>query len=180
MPKQLYFIALVPDPELREKFRNMKEVMRERFGTKHALKVPAHITLQKPFRRKQDEEPEMEQILEEMASQQEPFTVQLNGFGAYPPRSIFVKVDNKEPVQQLHQELKQLLTNRLYFNSKEIQTEINPHMTIATRDLSHKAFHKAWPEFEFRVFTDSFQVKSLFLLKHNGKSWDIHKEFLFD
>jgi hypothetical protein len=52
-------------------------------------------------------------------------------------------------------------------------------MTIATRDLTEKAFEKAWPEYRPRIFQAGFIVKSLFLLKHNGKFWEINREFLF-
>lgn len=180
MQKPLYFIALVPEPEIRDQVRDLKEEMKERFGAKHALKSPAHITLQKPFRRPEDMEAEIVQELEKLASKQQPFTVPLKDFGAFPPRVIFVKAENHDPVQQLHENLKKVLSDQFDFTPKEIQTEVHPHMTIATRDLSKSAFHKAWPKFEQRAYEAAFHVKSLFLLKHNSKSWDIYKEFSFE
>ncbi|MEX0646811.1 MAG: 2'-5' RNA ligase family protein [Balneolaceae bacterium] len=179
MPKPLYFIALVPGSDIRKKIRELKEEMKERFDSKHALKSPAHITMQKPFRREEDREPELIQSLEDLASKQQPFRLDLEGFGAFPPRSIFVNVEDHESIQNLHQKLKQLLSEQFNFTEKEIQPKVYPHMTIATRDLNREAFQKAWPEFKEREFQDVFEVKRLFLLRHNGKDWDIYKEFPF-
>jgi 2'-5' RNA ligase len=52
-------------------------------------------------------------------------------------------------------------------------------MTIATRDLSKKMFHEAWPEFQDRDFHSGFIADRLHLLKHNGKNWELYREFLF-
>ena len=47
----LYFIALIPGKELKEKVRAVKERMKADYNAGHALKSPAHITLQMPFKR---------------------------------------------------------------------------------------------------------------------------------
>ena len=52
--KNLYFIAIVPNLSVRGLIKALKEEMKERFNAKHALKSPAHITLQMPFKRSQD------------------------------------------------------------------------------------------------------------------------------
>lgn len=178
--KNLYFIALIPHNELRDQIRELKEEMKERFSSKHALKSPAHITLQMPFRRTEKEEYNLIKTLKAFAKHQIPFHVDLKDFGCFTPRVLFVKVSNHSPIQQLHKTLKEVLKSQLDFVEKDLTTNIHPHMTTATRDLSKQEFHKAWPEFEKRVFEASFTAKSLFLLKHNGKCWDINKEFLFD
>lgn len=53
-------------------------------------------------------------------------------------------------------------------------------MTIATRDLRPSIFNKAWPEFQARKFDESFEVKNMSLLKHNGTVWEILNDFSFD
>ncbi len=179
LQKNLYFIALIPNNELKDRIKELKEEMKERFNSKHALNSPAHITLQMPYRRSENEENNMIQFLEDFAKHQKPFHVDLKGFGCFTPRVLFVKVYCHAPIIQLHMTLKEVLKNQLDFKEKDITTNIHPHMTTATRDLSKLEFHKAWPEFENRVFEASFEAKSLFLLKHNGKFWDINREFLF-
>lgn len=177
--KNLYFIALIPHNELRDRIRELKEEMKERFSTKHALKSAAHITLQMPFRRLEKEENNMMKTLEAFAKQQKSFHIDLKGFGCFAPRVLFVKVCYHSPIIQLHLTLKEVLKNQLDFKEKDLTSNIHPHITTATRDLSKLAFHKAWPEFDKRDFEASFVAKSLFLLKHNGNCWDINREFLF-
>jgi 2'-5' RNA ligase len=177
--KSLYLIALVPDADLRSRIRSLKEEMKQRFGAKHALKSPAHITLQMPFRRPASFESELFESLESLAHRQGVFELPLKGFDCFPPRVLFVKVENQEAVRKLHRQLQKILKEALGFGELERRFRFHPHMTIATRDLTQEAFQEAWPEFAKRGFEALFQVKSLFLLKHNGKTWDCYREFPF-
>ena len=72
---QLYFIALIPPPDLREAVLQLKEEMRDRFQAKHALTSPAHITLQMPFKREPAEEVDMIKALGRFAYRQSAFTI---------------------------------------------------------------------------------------------------------
>lgn len=176
---QLYLIALLPDPALRKEIRGLKEEMDARFEARHALKSPAHITLQMPFKRSLEEEPRLLNILEEFAAVQSPFPVVLSGFDCFAPRVIFVRIEDHRPIVELHARLKKILTTGLNFSADEISEKVHPHLTIATRDLRRKAFREAWPEFEKRTYQKDFEVRSIFLLKHNGRHWDIYREFSF-
>lgn len=179
MSSKLYFIALVPDKSLRNQVKNLKLEVREHFGAQHALKSPAHITLQMPFRREENMEAPITGQLHSFSLNQKSFTVQLDGFGAFPPRVLFINITNPEPIQRLHNDLMDLLLNSLSFSPGEILKNYNPHLTIATRDLSPAAFQAAWPRFKNREFQSSFNATKLSLLKHNGTNWEIYKEFPF-
>ena len=154
--------------------------MKSSFGASHALKSPAHITLQMPFRRREEYEQRLIDKLEEFASSQKSFDIHLSGFDCFPPRVIFIKVSNHHPVISLHKQFNKVLTSELNFSVKVLTHQLHPHMTIATRDLSEARFEQAWPLYESKEFNASFKVDSLFLLKHNGRHWDIYKEFPFD
>ena len=175
----LYLIALIPHLKLREQIRSLKEEMKDQFNAKHALKSPAHITLQMPYKRNVEGEHLLINTLQYFASKQHAFNINLDGFGCFAPRVIFVKVTNHKPIVTLHCQLQKVLMRNLKFKENEITQEIHPHITIATRDLTLNSFKKAWAEFENHKFTASFLAKNIFLLKHNGKYWDNYKEFLF-
>lgn len=177
MSKELYLIALLPHEELREEVRELKLEMKERFNASHALKAPAHITLQMPFRRDETFEETLISALESFASGQHVFNITLNGFDAFPPRVIFLKIENHQPIADLHSAFQEMLKASLGFSEKELMSRFHPHLTIATRDLSKKMFHKAWPEFKEREFEASFTADRLHLLKHNGKHWELFREF---
>jgi len=175
----LYFVAIIPYRELREKIRKVKERMKAEHGAGHALKSPAHITLQMPFKQSSEDETLIAEALRRFVTGEKSFTIDLDGFGAFAPRVIFIKISGPEPVRALHSRLKELLMTELHFSPAEIMKDVQPHITVATRDLTKEAFSEAWPEFEEEEFRDSFDVKSIFLLKHNGRSWDILEEFPF-
>lgn len=175
----LYFIALIPDPALKEKIRLIKEALKEKYNTKHALKLPAHITLQVPFKMEPTRKGELFTLLNTFAQNQKGFKIELSGFGAFPPRVLFIKVKNHEPIKDIHRKLQRLLDKKIMLNEREKVKEIHPHVTLATRDLTRKNFFNALEDLKQQEFTDSFLAKSLFLLKHNGKSWDVHEEIPF-
>ncbi len=177
---QLYYIALVPHESLRERVKGLKEELQLNFDVKHALKSPAHITLVMPFRRSVDAEHALVSSLDSFAATQSNFEVVLDGFDCFAPRVLFVKIKDHHPITRLHVSLNHFLSVELNFEEKELKSSFHPHMTIATRDLSEEAFNQAWPLFEKRAFEDTFVVSSIFLIKHNGKHWDIFKEFEFD
>ncbi len=153
--------------------------MKSRFGAGHALKAPAHITLQMPYRREEIEENDMIGKLKNFAGQESEFHVVLEGYDCFAPRVLFIKIVDHKPIADLHSRLKQMLLEELGVQSSDT-FDFNPHMTIATRDLTEDAFEKAWPEFKNRTFRTSFLADSLVLLKHNGKKWEIFKVFPFN
>ncbi|MCZ4695553.1 2'-5' RNA ligase family protein [Ancylomarina euxinus] len=177
--QNLYFIALIPHKELRNQVQALKENMQERFNAKHALKSPAHITLQMPFRIHKNNEPILIEILRKTAVNQDAFEIKLSGFDCFSPRVIFVKVVDHDPISPIHEKLISQLKEKMELGEKVISQNIHPHMTIATRDLSVENFNLAWNEFKNKTFDGSFLCKSLFLLKHSGKQWDIYWEFHF-
>ena len=175
----LYFIALLPPADLRADIEALKEEMHRRFGARHALKAPAHLTLQMPFKRSPDQEAALTSGLAEFAANEARFTVELNGFGCFPPRVIFIKVAHHEPVVGLFERLREHLLGPMGFAAAAVSKRFHPHLTIATRDLARPAFKTAWAEFKSREFQATFEADSLCLLKHNGRAWDIHEAFGF-
>jgi 2'-5' RNA ligase len=175
----LYFIAIIPYSELREKIRKIKERMKSEYGAGHALKSPAHITLQMPFKRSSEDETLISEALRKFVTGEKFFTVDLDGFGAFAPRVIFIKISEPEPVRALQSRLKKVLMTELHFSPAEIMKDVQPHLTVATRDLTKEAFSEAWTELQKEEFKALFDVNSVFLLKHNGRNWDILEEFPF-
>ena len=176
----LYFVALIPLTTLRKEIKALKNEIKINTGAEKALNAPAHITLQRPFKRTAEFEGKLISHLKLFASLQNSSIVSLTGFDSFEPRVIFVDVQNSNEIQKLHIGLNSVLLDELGFEKKEISTNIHPHITIATRDLSKEAFREVWPSYKDRKFKSEFRVKSIFLLKHNGKSWDVLQEFLFE
>ena len=178
--KKLYFIAIIPNLELRAKIQKIKEEVSMHYKAKHALKSPPHITLQMPFKKDESIERTLVQELAQFAAEQHPFNVDLLGFGCFAPRVLYIKVVNHAPITELQAKLEKTLEEKVNFDPKEITKEVHPHVTLATRDLTSHKFHLAWDKYKEQAFNNTFTVNSIFLLKHNGKCWDIYPEFCFN
>ena len=179
MPDKLYLIALIPPEPLREQIKVLKEEMKDRFQSAHALKSPAHITLRMPLRLPPKKETRLVSLLKQLAGAQKPFPVKLQGFDSFPPRVIFIRIEDHKPITALMEQLEVVLTEEFSFGIGDDHHPFHPHLTIAARDLKEAAFHQAWTEFKVRPFKATFEAHSLFLLKHNGRFWEIYCEFNF-
>ncbi|MUP46956.1 2'-5' RNA ligase family protein [Gramella sp. BOM4] len=175
----LYFICLMPPAGIRSEIEKIKKEIKDDFGIKHALKLPAHITVKIPFRFNEQKESTLVKKLEAFSAELKPIQINLKGFGRFDKKVIFINVLEHEPIIGLHTELQKFVDKLSSLNKHEIATKIHPHVTIATRDLKRTDFPKVWTEFKDRAFQASFQAKHLYLLKHNGKTWDILRKYEF-
>jgi 2'-5' RNA ligase len=180
MKEGLYFIAILPPPELAEKVQAIKKEFVEKYDSKEAYRRPAHFTLQAPFEMPEADEEAIIPPLLSFAKHQQAFTVRLADFNHFRDDVIFIDVEDPSEMKSLHQNLISFLQNELDFTDGMIKDKnFRPHMTVAYRDLSTKQFHQAWAAFSSRSFDSFFKVNSFFLLKHDDKQWQPLQEFNF-
>ena len=172
--KALYFAALLPPPKLKEEIRQLKLEIKEKVGASHALKLPAHITLLPPFKMESHGENNLFETLESVSSETPFFEVELDGFGSFGQRVIFLNVINPERVTLLH---RKLLQSTQTITGANPEGSFHPHVTLATRDLGPRDFKTVWQEYKGRTYSSNFTATAITLFKHNGKTWDILKEF---
>lgn len=174
--KALYFAALIPPSQVKDEILQLKLEIREKFNASHALKLPAHITILAPFWLESDKQSDLLKTLENQAQARNAFAVELKNFGHFGQRVIYVRVVDHEPITKVYKHLSPIAET---FDPDFSSSRIHPHITIATRDLTSANFQEAWKEFKIRSYANSFKAKALFLLKHNGKRWEILNEFAF-
>ncbi len=178
--ERLYFIALLPPSDIAEEVTRCKQQFADRHNAVHALRSPPHITLYPPFRYPEENIGIVENSLTEFGRDRASFTVRLRGFGAFPPRVIYVNVIKTPELMGIREELVYFLGDRLQIrDSRDEGRSFSPHMTVAFKDLSKKAFKVAWPEFEARSFQRDFTVDRLTLLEHHSGRWHILRDFPF-
>ena len=176
--KSLYFIALIPPEPLRKQIIELKLKFAENYRTSHALKSPPHITLIPPFNFRNTEEKRIIDLLKIFVQTTNPFNVTIEGFGAFKPKVIYLDFTENELLQSLQMRLSEQFNGISGLNVKKRKL-FAPHMTLAFRDLSPQMFYRAWEKYKLETFKASYMVESLFLLKHNGKFWDIAYELYF-
>lgn len=174
----LCFIAILSPELLKEQIRKLKEEIKMKYGAGRALRLPAHITLQPPFKIEEALVPQLHVDLAKFTDSQKPFEVHLEGFGAFPPKVLFIDVTSPDPLRKVHRQLTCLLQKEHYI-TEEVPREFHPHITLATRDLKKSDFRSARESLEKRSFKTYFIATGIHLFQHNGKSWDINREFKF-
>ena len=98
--KNKYFIALIPPDPLQSEIGEIKQLFHTDYGSKGALRSPAHITLHMPFLWKQKKEDKLIDLLVR-ATKETSFDLILNGFGCFVPRTVAKpKSDNFAPYLQ--------------------------------------------------------------------------------
>jgi len=173
-----YFVAIVPPPPVYEEALSQKEYFRDHYQSKASLNSPPHITLHMPFRWKEEKELILVKKLEDFAGGFRPFKVQLTNYDAFAPRVIFINVLKSPELDKLYLELKRFCKRELnLFNADYKEQPFHPHVTLAFRDLKKPSFERAWREFSQLQYSRNFTVSHVALLKHNGKVWEVFKEF---
>lgn len=175
-----FFIALLPPPEIQDYTNQINQHFAEHYASRGAQKSPPHITLQPPFEWSAEQVPVLEQCLSRFANGRESIPVTLNGFGAFPPRVIYINVLKTQELLTLQTDLMAHLETVLGIVDPVSKTRaFSPHMTVAFRDLTRQNFKVAWPEFQQRQLQFKFTADYLTLLLHDSKRWNVSAEFPF-
>jgi 2'-5' RNA ligase len=178
--EEKYFIAIIPPSPFYEEALSWKHFFKDHYQSKASLNSPPHITLHMPFLWKEAKEKILIDKLERFTQTYHPIEINLNGFGCFEPRVIFIDVELSEPLGVFHKELQRFCkVNFQLFHAAYRDLPYHPHITLAFRDLKKQIFPKAWEEVKEKSIAGSFQVNNIALLKHNGKTWEVLKEFSF-
>jgi len=173
-----YFIALIPPSPIYDDALAMKNHFKEQYNSKASLNSPPHITLHMPFRWKEQKETELIEGFKAFVKNFNPVKVCLDNFDAFPPKVIFINVVKSELLDHLQKSIQRFCKKELnLFNANYREQPFHPHVTLAFRDLKKPNFLKAWAEFRNKEYKAEFIADKIALLKHNGKIWEVFKEF---
>ncbi|MDY6939172.1 MAG: 2'-5' RNA ligase family protein [Cyanobacteriota bacterium] len=175
-----YFVALLPPDKVAEEVTEIKQFFDRTYNSHGALKSPPHITLQPPFHWEAERLTVLTESLAEFTQWHYPIPITLSGFGAFPPRVIYVNVLKTPELMQVRASLFTYLTQKFEsIATKADRRSFSPHMTVAFRDLKKHDFYDAWPQFQTRSLSREFTVSHLTLLVHDGRQWQVDRQFPF-
>jgi 2'-5' RNA ligase len=176
---QLYFIAIIPPAIISEEITSVKKSFSINHNSSRALKSPPHITLRPPFKMFSQKEDELRNSLTEFVGMQQIFPLELDGYGHFRKDVIYIKPVKSPELDNLFSSLQNHLARKNNFPALSPYPKFEPHITVAFRDLSSKAFDEAWRKFENQSFKALFKVESICLLKQVKQKWEIINEFPF-
>lgn len=172
----MFFIGICPPHPLEKQVHGIKEEFRQKYGIEGAFRSKAHITLQMPFNLSINKTNDFILNLNQLLETQKPFNIQLQKFGNFEPRVVFIKVAENPELNSLQKSIERFMKQYQVFTSTHKNNGFTPHITIAYRDLKKPTFYKIWEELKDRSFQSSFLTNSVTVFKHNGKSWDTFEE----
>ncbi len=174
MSEQLYFIAIVPPEDIQKEITELKHIVSDQFGSKHALNAPPHITLHMPFRWKEKKFEKLQRTIREINDEFKPFEIELNGFDFFEPRVVFVNVVENQWLNSLQKLVVERCRKKLKLDNANYKDRpFHPHVTLGFRDLKKKMFYEAKAYFEGKEINFTFEATRVELLKHDGKEWKI-------
>ncbi len=172
-----YFIALLPPDDIQREVTDFKHYIASTWGPRYALKSPPHITLHPPFAWPERNLSALSQSLREFAGRQASFAVQLEHFGSFPPRVVFIQPLENPAMAAMAEKLLKHLESNLNFVDERHHHPFHPHVTIAHRDVDERAFPQIWRYFRQQVYERSFVAKEMALLESVQGRWLVKERF---
>lgn len=173
----LFFIAVIPPPELCEAITQVKEDFHQRFHSRHALRLIPHITLKAPFSVPSSQRGMVTDWFNTIPATVGCFEQRLEHFNCFRNKRnpvIFIVPELNSCLQQLQRIVIAAFKERfpeLPVSPNEL--EFKPHITVAYRDLTYANFIAAWNEYAEKKFDTAFRVENFYLLQHDKKQWNV-------
>lgn len=172
MAASLRLIALLPPDPLSALVRTEQERIAATWGPHHALRTPPHITIIPPIEIPADEIDDLEQIAVEIARDHSAFSLRLRGYGAFPPRVVFMKPMPSEALDNLYRDWRTRLEEKMpSILARYPEKPYRPHMTLAHRDVTDDQFHEMWMHYGERRLDITFKVKAFSILDGTPTGW---------
>ena len=180
-PHILKLIAiLIPDP-VAILVKAEQQYIADHFGPKHALRTPPHITLIPPLEVNNEEIKKIVSIGKEISTQIQSFKLELNGFGTFKPRVVFIKIMENKLLNDLYRLWRsQLEQHAPHLLARYPDRPYHPHLTLAHRDVTPHQFDAIWKYYEEKSFELEIEITGSWMLKHSSSGWEREMEFKFD
>lgn len=157
-----YLLIANPDTDVLEKIMAEKQLFYDEYKEKTAITKP-HINVAN-FVAREEMEDTIIRWVERICHHQQCFTVTLNNYSGFPPHTIYLRIQNAKPFQQLGKELNVVNGYISSCSYPPIKIISRPHVSIAG-SLSEEVYFKALIQYAQKSFHESFVVSELLLLR---------------
>ncbi|UUV18518.1 2'-5' RNA ligase family protein [Fusobacteria bacterium ZRK30] len=152
--KELYFIAILPPEDILAEIEKFKKICMKKFNSKHALRLPSHITLIPPFQSNEQKILSLKPVLNELLIKN--ISVKLNGFSYFEKRVIYISIEKNNELLRL----KKHIDEKILIKHKMKTADLNfiPHITIASKDLTEENFILSREYFKYIEYKRIFKA----------------------
>ncbi len=168
-----YLLVAHPDAAVSQRLIAEKQHFSAQYQHPGAAKTKPHITVAN-FMAKEEMEETIIRWMHRIISSQKSFQVVLDKYNGFAEHTIYLRVQNHQPFQQLAKELKVVDQYVRSYGCPAMHLGKFPHLTIA-RQLPDTLYKQAIPYYEEQEFHASFDVKELILLRR-GHQFDTCKQ----
>ena len=171
---KLYCIALLPDEGFGAECLKYKLEAKSLFGTKVALKMPAHITIVAPFNADLNQVDKIDEILKNEVLQHKAFNLKIIGWNFFRKQTIYIAVENQLLLANF-----QLAINAKLALIADLITrqDFIPHITIINRDLLIENFTAALQYFSSKELKKVIYCRELALFELQEKEWKVVQSY---
>lgn len=168
--------AIMANVESHNFIRKIQLELHQEMGSGLARQSP-HVTIKSPF--ETDEIEDHVLYLENLSRNMKPFEMELEGFGSFSDKVIYLALKQNPKLTVLHQKILSEVKRRFDLEPHDFEGEnIRFHMSVAAFE-NPESFHIAQlylkkynPKFKFKVGT-----LGLFYYLGNGNGWIVNRKF---
>jgi 2'-5' RNA ligase len=158
-----YLLIVHPDETVYARVMAEKQLFTVQYQEQVAVKTKPHITVAN-FLAKEEMESTIIRWMHRVISVQKKFKVTLDRYSGFAPHTIYLRVQDHQPFQQLAKELKVVDQYVRSNGCPEARLITRPHLTIARR-LPETVYRQAETVYAKKDFHASFEVSELLLLR---------------
>ena len=155
-----YSLVIYPDAAVYEKIMAEKQRFFMNYGIEAVVKSFPYIMVA-GFYAGEGMEETLIRWIQRICSQHNSFDVTLNNYSGFPQHSIYLRVQNPQPIQQLASQLK-TLDNHVHAMAGSVIDRI-PHVALA-RELPEPVYQQTMPVYSRKTFRAHFMATELVLL----------------
>jgi hypothetical protein len=158
-----YKLVIYPDAVVYEKIMAEKQRFFMNYGVEAAVKTFPYIMVA-GFYAGEGMEGTLIRWIQRICSQHTSFDVTLNNYSGFPQHSIYLRIQDPQPLQQLAGQLK-MLDNHVQTMSGNIIDRIH-HLALAS-ELPEAVYHQTLPVYSRKTFRAHFMATELVLLRRD-------------
>ena len=172
-----YLLVAKPDAAMSAAVRSERLQFDECYGQGLAIKARPHIAVGS-FLGTEEMEPTLIAWMQRICSAQLSFNVLLNNYSGYPAHTIYLRVQNQQPLLQLAKQLRQIDSYVAGNTGHAVKWNDAPHLTIA-KSLPEAVYFEAIVAYANKELTGTFVVSELQLLRRTAPDAMAQKVAMF-